>query len=235
MKLNDETVAFYTNRLQGGVSNRLEVDQAQANRAITASTIPDIERQIALTENALSVLLGRLPGPDRPRDRLSPSSTSRRACPRASPRRCSSGGPTSLQAEDFLVSANADVGAAKALFFPTISLTGLLGGVSHDLSNVVKADGAVWSLGAGVFQPIFQGGRIKRNYEAAKARFDQAIAQYQKAALERLSRGGRLPGHDREAAEARGPSRRRASSPCATRPSSRALATTPGFRTTSRS
>jgi multidrug efflux system outer membrane protein len=55
--------------------------------------------------------------------------------------------------------------------------------VSHDLSSVVKADGAVWSLGAGVFQPIFLGGRIKRNYEAAKARFDQAIAQYQKAAL----------------------------------------------------
>jgi multidrug efflux system outer membrane protein len=91
--------------------------------------------------------------------------------------------PDVAQAEDFLVSANADVGAAKALFFPTISLTGLLGGVSHDLSNVVKADGAVWSLGAGLFQPIFQGGRIKRNYEAAKARFDQALAQYQKAAL----------------------------------------------------
>jgi multidrug efflux system outer membrane protein len=182
LKLNEETVSFYTNRLEGGISNRLEVDQAQANRAITASTIPDIERRIALTENALSVLVGRLPGPiDRgsalTEQHFPPS------VPAGIPATLLERRPDVAQAEDFLVSANADVGAAKALFFPTISLTGLLGGVSHDLSNVVKADGAVWSLGAGIFQPIFQGGRIKRNYEAAKARFDQAMAQYQKAAL----------------------------------------------------
>ena len=182
LKLNDETVSFYTNRLQGGVSNRLEVDQAQANRAITASTIPDIERQIALTENALSVLVGRLPGPI---DRGSALNEQHfpPSVPAGIPATLLERRPDVAQAEDFLVSANADVGAAKALFFPTISLTGLLGGVSRDLSNVVKADGAVWSLGAGIFQPIFQGGRIKRNYEAAKARFDQALAQYQKAAL----------------------------------------------------
>src|SRR5262249_39987805 len=63
LRLNEETVTFYSNRLQGGVSNRLELDQAEANRALTASTIPDIERQIALTENLLSVLMGHPPGP----------------------------------------------------------------------------------------------------------------------------------------------------------------------------
>ena len=97
------------------------------------------------------------------------------------------------------MAANANVGAAKALFFPTISLTGLLGTVSGEFSNLLKADSNVWSLNPGLFQPIFQGGRIRRNYDAAKARFDQALAQYQKAALNGYRRGGRLAGDDPEA------------------------------------
>jgi len=72
---------------------------------------------------------------------------------------------------------------AKALFYPTISLTGALGTVSGDLGNLLKGDSAIWSVGAGLFQPLFNGKRIKRNYEAAQARFDQAVAQYQQAAL----------------------------------------------------
>ena len=88
-----------------------------------------------------------------------------------------------LAAEQLLVAANANVGAAKALFFPTISLTGLLGTISGDFSNLLKADSNVWQVSPSLFAPIFQGGRIRRNYDAAKARFDQALAQYQKAAL----------------------------------------------------
>jgi multidrug efflux system outer membrane protein len=183
LTLNDETVAFYTNRLNGGVSNRLEVDQSKANRALTASTIPDIQRRIALTENSLSVLLGHLPGAI-PRGNVLTEQHFPPTVPAGIPATLLERRPDVAQAEDFLVSANANVGAAKALFFPTINLTGLLGGVSHDLSNIVKADGAIWSLGGGLFQPIFQGGRIKQNYAAAKARFDQALAQYQKAALD---------------------------------------------------
>ena len=80
-----------------------------------------------------------------------------------------------VQAEQLLVAANADIGAARALFFPTISLTGFLGGISGDLSSFLGGDGAVWSLGAGLVQPIFNGGRIRRNYEAAKARYDAAL------------------------------------------------------------
>ena len=88
-----------------------------------------------------------------------------------------------LAAEQLLVAANANVGAAKALFFPTISLTGLLGTISGDFSNLLKADANVWQVSPSLFAPIFQGGRIRRNYEASKARYDQAVAQYQKAAL----------------------------------------------------
>ena len=88
-----------------------------------------------------------------------------------------------LAAEQLLVAANANVGAAKALFFPTISLTGLLGTISGDFSNLLKADSNVWQVSPSLFAPIFQGGRIRRNYDASKARFEQAVAQYQKAAL----------------------------------------------------
>ena len=82
-----------------------------------------------------------------------------------------------------LVAANADIGVAKALFFPTISLTGFLGGVSGDLTTFLGGRGACGRSSAGLFQPIFQAGRLRRNLEAAQARFDAALADYQKAAL----------------------------------------------------
>jgi multidrug efflux system outer membrane protein len=88
-----------------------------------------------------------------------------------------------MQAEQQLVASNADIGVAKSLFFPTISLTGFLGGISGDLTKFLGGDGAVWSLGGSVLQPIFQGGRLRRNLEAARARFDGALAEYQKSAL----------------------------------------------------
>jgi multidrug efflux system outer membrane protein len=179
---NDETVDFYEKRLKGGVSNRLEVDQAVANRARTAATIPDIERQIAITEDALSLLLGRVPGPierGAPLDDqyLPPQ------VPAGLPAALLERRPDVVAAEQLLVAANANVGAAKALFFPTISLTGLLGGVSQALGDITKSDATVWNVSPGLFQPLFQGGRIRRNYDAAKARFELALAQYRKAAL----------------------------------------------------
>jgi outer membrane protein, multidrug efflux system len=182
VKLNDATVAYYENRLQGGVSNRLEVDQAKANRAVTAAAIPDIERQIAVAENALSVLLGRPPGPIARGlalgDRDVPP-----AVPAGLPAQLIERRPDVVQAEQLLVAANANIGVAKALFYPTISLTGSLGTVSSSLSDFLTGDSIIWSLGAGLFQPIFNGGRIRQNYDAAVARYDFALAQYQKAAL----------------------------------------------------
>lgn len=182
VKLNDETVDYYAKRLQGGVSNRLEVDQAKANRSVTASAIPDIERQIAVAENALSVLLGRPPGPITRGAALGDRDVPP-AIPAGLPAQLLERRPDVVQAEQLLVAANANIGVAKALFYPTISLTGSLGTISSSLSDFMTGDSIVWSLGAGLFQPIFNGGRIKRNYEAAVARYDQALAQYQKAAL----------------------------------------------------
>jgi multidrug efflux system outer membrane protein len=182
LKLNEQTVTYYTQRLGGGVSNRLEVDQAQSNRAITAASIPEIERQIAVLENAISVLAGRPPGAIA-RGRTLDEAHVPPTIPVGVPAALLERRPDVLQAERLLVASNADVGAAKALFYPTISLTGAFGTVSGDLGDLLKGDSVIWSIGAGLFQPLFNGHRIKRNYEAAQARFDQAVAQYQQAAL----------------------------------------------------
>jgi multidrug efflux system outer membrane protein len=179
--LNDETVTYFRNRLDGGVSNRLELDRIQANRSRTAATIPDLELQIAVVENAISLLLGRPPGPV-PREGVGIAELPP-AIPPGLPTSLLERRPDIVEAEHLLISANADIGAARALFFPTISLTGFLGGVSGDLTSFLGGEGGVWSAGLGLLQPIFQAGRNRRNLEAAQARFEQAVAQYQKAAL----------------------------------------------------
>lgn len=180
--LNDETVRYFQNRLQGGVSNRLELDRIQANRERTAATIPEIEQRIAIIEHLLSLLLGRPPG-SIPRESLRPEEGLPPAIPAGLPTSLLERRPDVLQAEQLLVAANADIGAAKALFFPTISLTGFLGGVSGDLAQFLGGNGGVWSLSPGLLQPIFNAGRLRRNLEANQARFDAALAGYQQAAL----------------------------------------------------
>jgi multidrug efflux system outer membrane protein len=180
--LNDETVLYFRNRLDGGVSNRLELDRIVANRAQTAAAIPDLQRRQALVENWLSFLLGRPPGP-LARPSLSLGEKLPPPVPAGLPTALLERRPDVALAEQLLVAANADIGAAKALFFPTISLTGFLGGVSGDLTTYLGGGGAVWSLTPGLLQPIFNAGRLKRNVEVMQARFDAAIAEYQKAAL----------------------------------------------------
>lgn len=182
LRLNDESVAYFKNRLDGGVSNRLELDRIQANRSRTAATVPEIEQRIALVEHDLSFLLGRPPGPIT-RDPLSPNEVLPPPVPPGIPAALLERRPDVLQAEQLLVSANANVDAAKAMYFPTIGLSGFLGGVSGDLTQFLGGSGAVWSAGANLLQPIFQGGRIRRNVEAQKAAFDAAVAEYRKSAL----------------------------------------------------
>ena len=181
LQLNDETVLYFQNRLDGGVSNRLELDRIRALRSETAVAIPEIEQRIAIVEHAISLLLGRPPGSiDRPA--LSPEEQLPPPIPPGLPASLLERRPDVLQAEQLLVAANADIGVAKARFFPSISLTGFLGGVSGDLATLM-GQGGLWSSTLGLFQPIYQGGRLRRDLEAAQARFDAALADYQKAAL----------------------------------------------------
>jgi len=182
LDINDQTVTYFQNRLDGGVSNRLEVDRIRALRAQTAATIPTIEQQIANVENEISFLMGRPPGPVT-RDPANPTQAIPPPVPPGLPASLLERRPDVTEAEQFLVAANANIGVAKAMFYPTISLTGFLGGVSGDLTTFLGGSGGIWSVGAGLLQPIYQGGRLRQNAAAAQAQFDQALALYQKAAL----------------------------------------------------
>lgn len=180
LESNVGQATFYRDRLEGGASNRLEVDQAEANRATTAATVHDIERRIALQENLINLLLGRGPGPI-PRGPSLTAQSLPPALPVGLPLQLLERRPDIVQAEQLLAASNADIGAAKALFFPSINITALTGGLSREFNDLGDSDAGIWSFGAGVFQPLFRGGAIRYNYAAAKARFEQAMAQYQKA------------------------------------------------------
>ncbi len=181
LQLNDDTVRFYRSRYESGISNRLEVEQAVANRGRTATVIPELERRIAVQENLINYLLGRNPGPI-PRGAVLTDQYYPPAIPTGLPAALLERRPDVQSAEQLLVAANANIGAAKALFFPTFSLSATLGSVSHNISNIADKRAAVWAVSGGFLQPIFQGWRIFWNYEATIARFDQALAQYEKAA-----------------------------------------------------
>jgi multidrug efflux system outer membrane protein len=181
LQINDETIQFYQRRLTGGVSNLLEVDQAIANRSRTAAVIPDLERRITIQENLINYLLGRNPGPI-PRGAVLTAQYYPPRVPTGLPAALLERRPDVQSAEQLLVAANANVGAAKALFFPTFSVNALLGTESAQFSNIADKRAAIWSVSGGLVQPLFQGWRIFSNYDATKARFDQAVAQYEKAA-----------------------------------------------------
>ena len=180
LQLNNETIQFYQRRLAGGVSNRLELDQSVANRSRTAAVIPDLERRIAIQENLINFLLARNPGPV-PRGTVLVDQYHPPAIPAGLPSALLERRPDVQSAEQLLVAANADIGAARALFFPTFSLDAAVGGLTHNISNIDKR-AAVWAVSGGFLQPIFQGWRLFWNYDATIARFDQSLAQYEKAA-----------------------------------------------------
>jgi multidrug efflux system outer membrane protein len=178
----NDTVTFFQNRVTGGVSNQLELDRVVAFRATTAATIPDIERQIAIAEDSISLLLGHPPAPVM-REVISTLPPAPPLVPPGLPASLLERRPDVVEAEELLVAANANVGAAKALFFPAISLTGFGGAISGSLFTLLGAPGAVWQAAPTLLQPVFTGGRLKGNLEAARASYDEAVAQYQKAAL----------------------------------------------------
>lgn len=178
LQANAAQVEYYRTRLDGGASNRLELDQAEANQAYTASRIPDFERRIAQQENLVNFLVGRGPGPVTRGLSLGEQSLPP-AVPVGLPLQLLERRPDVIEAEQQLAAANADVGAAKALFFPSIGITGSGGRLSRDFNDLGDSNAAIWSAGAGILQPLFHAGMIRFNYEASKARFDQSLAQYQ--------------------------------------------------------
>ena len=173
----EEQYKLYDLKLQGGAASAIQTSYAGAALGQVAAGVPEIERQIEATENRLSLLLGRNPGPIQRGGALSAQAPPPKV-PAGLPSDLLKRRPDILQAEQVLVAANADVGVATANFFPSISLTGLFGGISEDVSNLFGT-GKTWSIAAGLVGPLFQGGRLRAEYEVSVARWEQAKAQYE--------------------------------------------------------
>jgi outer membrane protein, multidrug efflux system len=165
-------------RLERGVSTALDVRQAETLVYGAAATIPDLERQMVQTENAIRLLLAQPPG-DILRGRTLTEQPAPPEIPAGLPAALLERRPDIRASEELLVAANAQIGAAKALYFPRISITGLLGIESAELSNFVKSRALTWSIGADALQPIFNYGRIRSINAATQARYLQLLVQYE--------------------------------------------------------
>jgi len=177
-----QTLKLFTDRLEGGVSSKLDTSRAAAALGTAAASIPELEREIALTENQISVLLGNNPAEIQHTakllDEIIPPDV-----PAGLPSALLERRPDVREAEQQLRSANAQVGVASANFFPQIGLTALLGRASTPLSALSSGQANVWSIGGNLAGPIFQGGALRAQKRQAVAFWEQTKLQYEQTAL----------------------------------------------------
>ncbi len=182
VKTQEDSVKLTRLRIEHGVATKLDVLQAQQTLDTANAQIPDLERRIAQEENAISILLGNYP---------QSVSRGRPLVEQPLPPEVPPGLPSALlqrrpdvrEAEQILVAANAEVGVAKAQFFPQISLTGSGGGAfgrSSAFSSLMSSQLGIWSYGASVSQPIFTGGALKGNLKSAESQYQEALLAYQR-------------------------------------------------------
>jgi multidrug efflux system outer membrane protein len=174
-----ESVRLFELQYKYGIKSRMTVEQARTQYETAAAAIPQIETQIAQAENALSILLGRNPGPiERGR---SIDEIALPVIPAGIPSELLERRPDILQAEQNLVAANAQIGAAKALYYPTISLTGAFGRESAALQDLFKGPARVWSYAGSIVGPIFTGGAISGQVRQAEALHEAVELGYKSA------------------------------------------------------
>jgi multidrug efflux system outer membrane protein len=164
-------------RERGGATSLVDVRQAEQLVYDARITITDLQRQIEQEENFLSTLLGRNPGPIT-RTPEPPESASPMDVPAGLPAALLERRPDIQRAEQLIVAANADIGVARAAFFPQVALTGSGGLASTALAALFAGPSAAWSAVAAVTQPVFTGGRLRANVALAEARRDEAVLAY---------------------------------------------------------
>ncbi|MFO1205047.1 MAG: efflux transporter outer membrane subunit [Burkholderiales bacterium] len=206
LKSYDESLTLIKDKFEFGQVSQMNVAQAQSRYESAAAEIPNVRRQIAITENALSILLARNPGPI-PRGKtiyeLMPLTV-----PAGLPSQLLEQRPDILQAEQQLIAANAQIGAAKALYFPTISLTGAFGRASTDLSDLFDGPSRTWNFAGSFVGPIFTAGAISGQVAQAEAFQKAALLKYQQtiqnafadvddALVSRQERGDQLAAQER--------------------------------------
>jgi outer membrane protein, multidrug efflux system len=180
VKTQEDSVKLTKLRVDHGVATKLDVLQAQQTLDTANATIPDLERQIAQEENAISILLGNYPqsitrGHSLIEQPLPPE------VPPGVPSSLLERRPDIRTAEQLLVAANAQIGVAKAQFFPQISLTGAVGGAfgrSSAFSSLMTTQLGIWSYGTQVSQPVFTGGALKGNLRLSESEHQQALIAY---------------------------------------------------------
>jgi multidrug efflux system outer membrane protein len=177
-----QTLRLFNRRLQGGIASKLETSSAQAAQAAAAARIPEVEREIAILENSLSVLLGHAPG-EIARGAPLAGRTVAPEIPAGLPSALLERRPDVRAAEYAAASANAQIGVTIGSFLPRIGLSGILGGVSQHLQGVTSGRGALWSVGAQVTGPIFQAGALHGQYVQARQAWEEAKLAYQQTAL----------------------------------------------------
>jgi outer membrane protein, multidrug efflux system len=183
VKTQVDSVKLTTLRLQHGVATKLDVLQAQQVLDTANAQVPDLERQIAQEENAISILLGNYPQ-DVPRGLPLIEQPLPPEVPPGLPSTIIERRPDIREAEQNLIAANAEIGVAKAQFFPQIALTGSGGGAfgrSSVFSSLMSSQVGIWSYGAQVSQPIFTGGALKGNLHLAESQNRQALIAYRQA------------------------------------------------------
>jgi multidrug efflux system outer membrane protein len=174
-----DSVRLYELQFQYGLVSLMIVEQARTQYETAAALIPQFESQIVQTENALSILLGRNPGPIARGKTIYDLDFP--AVPAGLPSQLLERRPDLAQAEQNLIAANARIGAARALYFPTISLTGSFGFESAHLSDLFKSPSRTWSYAGSLTGPIFTAGAISGQVRQAEAVREAALIGYQAA------------------------------------------------------
>jgi multidrug efflux system outer membrane protein len=174
-----DSLRLVQERQGGGVATLLDLRQAEELVSTAAQEIPVLQQQIEQTENQISLLLGKNPdGIVRGRKFMEQEMPPE--IPPGLPSALLERRPDIRAAEQALVAANANIGVAKAAYFPQLSLSGLLGGQSTQLTSLFSGPHSTWSFVPQVTQPIFAGGRLKNNVKLAEAERDSALVQYER-------------------------------------------------------
>jgi len=177
-----QSLKVFSDRQRGGISSKLETAAAEAEEASAAATVPELERLIEVEENQISILLGTNPGPILHRQKLLEELLPPDVPP-GLPSALLERRPDIRQAEQLVRAANAQIGVAKANFFPKFDLTALLGVASDQLSSFTTGTTGAWSLAADVAGPVFEGGLLKAQYRQARAAWQESVLEYQSTAL----------------------------------------------------
>jgi multidrug efflux system outer membrane protein len=178
----EESVRIAQARLRQGMIPRLDADQFEAERANAAARAAELERQVVQKENELSVLLGRNPG-EIPRGQLLTEQVVPPEVPAGLPSELLQRRPDILQSEQQLAAATARIGVAQANRFPQITLTGILGVASPQLSNLIGSNSKFGAAGLGLAGPVLNAKTLGYEQRAVEAQARQAMAQYEKTVL----------------------------------------------------